>query len=258
MDNEVRNTTNWRRGSNTLYVVAVVIVVIVVAGVYLINGKNTNQENQSTNNQTKSDQDALVDSQKFCNTDFDCGLLTCGGCFANAYLRTAPPDLACRTYAEGYVCSCVSNQCQAVSTAEATKAYTSGQFGFSVRYPKEWTVIEADDGADFGRPVIDGGVSRVSNGFSINVYPSTVSETLSAAYERVTGIDLESVPSVKQENMAIADEPVIILRDVPGEISSDDVILMKNKRIFLIQIFDMTEEHQTAMLESFAFSAPGD
>lgn len=67
-----------------------------------------------------------VTPQTLCVTDADCGLLVCSGCFNQAYLRTAPPDLACRRY-EGYHCSCQHNICTAVAgqvTMTVTAAVT--------------------------------------------------------------------------------------------------------------------------------------
>ncbi len=67
---------------------------------------NTNLTNISP--QTNANTSAA--NSKSCTSDADCGLLVCNGCFSNDYLKTVPPDLACRTY-DGYRCACVSGQC---------------------------------------------------------------------------------------------------------------------------------------------------
>lgn len=72
------------------------------AGVYVnTNTSGTRNTNASTVSSTR------------CATDADCGLRICAGCFNAAYLKTAPPDLACREY-EGYRCVCRQQQCAAV------------------------------------------------------------------------------------------------------------------------------------------------
>lgn len=48
-----------------------------------------------------------------CVADADCGLRVCTGCFSKVYLKTAPPDLACREY-EGYNCVCRQKKCTPV------------------------------------------------------------------------------------------------------------------------------------------------
>jgi len=59
---------------------------------------------------TNANTNTSVPSSKSCDQDSDCGLLICGGCYSNEYLKTAPADLPCTTY-DGYICQCVKNRC---------------------------------------------------------------------------------------------------------------------------------------------------
>lgn len=70
----------------------------------------TTQDDNTMQNDTVIGQ---LTTPKTCDTDEDCGLLICSGCFSNDYIAQAPPDLACRRY-EGYTCACMENRCTEV------------------------------------------------------------------------------------------------------------------------------------------------
>ncbi|MBC8495774.1 hypothetical protein H8D36_06480 [archaeon] len=54
--------------------------------------------------------DSEVNSDKYCVSNGDCGLLTCSGCYSNTFLETAPPDNACLQY-ENFTCKCIDHIC---------------------------------------------------------------------------------------------------------------------------------------------------
>ena len=54
-----------------------------------------------------------IPNNKFCNTDDNCGLLLCSGCFSKEFLKTAPPDPPCMRF-EGYHCECNENKCEEI------------------------------------------------------------------------------------------------------------------------------------------------
>ncbi|MBM4401894.1 MAG: hypothetical protein FJ044_01465 [Candidatus Cloacimonetes bacterium] len=103
-----------------------IVIAIIIAGYFVFQNFSTNK---SATNTTQEQQlqignynEEITDSEvaqqsdinsKFCNTDDDCGLLICSGCFSKEFLKTAPPDLPCRQY-EGYSCECVENKCTEV------------------------------------------------------------------------------------------------------------------------------------------------
>lgn len=72
---------------------------------------------QATNANTANVNSSTAISSTLCAVDADCGLLICGGCFNQAYLKNAPTDLACRRY-EGYSCVCRHNTCTAVNSLQ--------------------------------------------------------------------------------------------------------------------------------------------
>ncbi|MBI4426780.1 MAG: hypothetical protein HY567_04335 [Candidatus Kerfeldbacteria bacterium] len=89
----------------------------------------TNDANAANGNANTANTDVTVNANialnvntnssvgnKYCQRDEDCGLLICSGCFSKDFLKTAPPDLACRTY-EGYTCRCVNQRCEAARPA---------------------------------------------------------------------------------------------------------------------------------------------
>jgi hypothetical protein len=51
-----------------------------------------------------------IASQKYCQTESDCVLRTCTGCFSKDYLKTAPADFSCNKYPE-HNCQCIKNRC---------------------------------------------------------------------------------------------------------------------------------------------------
>lgn len=62
--------------------------------------------------QNTSDASEKVIDKKECVFAEDCVLLTCSGCFNIDWLKTAPPDLACRQYEPSeYSCDCVNHEC---------------------------------------------------------------------------------------------------------------------------------------------------
>ncbi|MFA6099084.1 MAG: hypothetical protein WCV50_06140 [Patescibacteria group bacterium] len=64
-------------------------------------------------NSTAVNSDAAKTS---CSINSDCKLRICTGCFNKEYLKTAPADLACRTY-EGRTCVCTNNVCTVAPTS---------------------------------------------------------------------------------------------------------------------------------------------
>ena len=79
-------------------------------GVFPSVNNDTNANTNLANISPQTNANTSAANSKSCTSDADCGLLVCSGCFSNDYLKTAPPDLACRTY-DGYRCACVSGQC---------------------------------------------------------------------------------------------------------------------------------------------------
>lgn len=72
---------------------------------------NVNTDPSANTNPANASEPTNVNtSGKSCSVDEDCGLLICSGCFSKEYLKTAPPDLACRAY-EGYRCICSAGTC---------------------------------------------------------------------------------------------------------------------------------------------------
>ncbi len=50
---------------------------------------------------------------KVCQTNTDCSLLICSGCFNKDWIKTAPPENACLQY-QGFNCQCINNSCTIV------------------------------------------------------------------------------------------------------------------------------------------------
>ena len=103
--------------------IGVIIVAIFIGGYFFFQNfltttsvTNTTQEQQlqvetSTKEITNSEVDQLSDLNiRFCDTNDDCGLLICSGCFSKDFLKTAPPDDPCRQY-EDCRCECIENKC---------------------------------------------------------------------------------------------------------------------------------------------------
>ncbi len=81
------------------------LVIVVVSTVIFIQFQKSNSSSQENNQPINR-----ISDNKFCNTNDDCWLLLCGGCFSKEFLKTAPPDLPCIQY-EGYHCECIENKC---------------------------------------------------------------------------------------------------------------------------------------------------
>jgi hypothetical protein len=102
---------------------------------------NTTNTNAATNSNpvTNTNSSTPPPARYVCTNDSDCGLLICSGCFAKSFLKTAPPDLACRAY-EGYECRCQQGACTEVAVVNADwKTHTDAEGRFQLRYPKTWT-----------------------------------------------------------------------------------------------------------------------
>lgn len=93
-------------------------------------GSNTNA-NSNTN----------TVSSKTCQTNNDCGLQLCGGCFSNDYLVNAVADLPCARY-EGYTCQCINSQCTEFNpTTVSWTTYANSELGLSFKYPPEFGTV---------------------------------------------------------------------------------------------------------------------
>ncbi len=74
---------------------------------------NANSNANVTVSNVNASANVNASSVTSCTADSDCDLNVCTGCFNAYYLKTAPPDLACREY-EGYRCVCRKNACTPV------------------------------------------------------------------------------------------------------------------------------------------------
>ena len=84
------------------------LIISIILGMVLIAGCTRPQQEQN-----KVEQSSIQKDIKFCNTNDECGLLTCSGCYSREFLKTAPVDLPCMVY-QGYHCECIENECKEI------------------------------------------------------------------------------------------------------------------------------------------------
>ena len=94
--------------------IGTIVVAIIIGGYFVFQNFSTTTPTTNTTQEQQLQVNQPTDiNSKFCNTDDDCGLLICSGCFSKEFLKTAPPDLPCMRY-ERYSCECVENICTEV------------------------------------------------------------------------------------------------------------------------------------------------
>ncbi|MFH0829155.1 MAG: hypothetical protein V1907_03160 [Candidatus Kerfeldbacteria bacterium] len=140
------------------------------------------------------------------------------------------------------------------------KTYSDSENVYNFKYPSKWNAQGTGSDLTLGVPITPnpntGSTSTVANNMSVRVVPCLGTETLTQAYERVSQIQLSSIPDVRdaRTTKTIGGITADVYRHVPGEVNSNDFIFFHNDKVYYIQMFDVTDSEESALLSTFTFT----